>query len=379
MEIVEHSENNTKFKKNNTFKYIIIVLVIMLAFFLGAGLVYWYGHNDSKVITESRTISETKVTEEAMEDAIDMVYDSVLCIEVMNGSETLISTGTGFVYKKDDKYGYVLTNSHVVSNGTIIRGVLSNDQTVDLTLLGTDTYMDIAVLRMDASNVLKVATIGTSENIRIGNTVFTVGSPMGLNYAGTVTKGILSGENRLIETTSSNGLTNENYIVRVVQTDAAISPGNSGGPLVDLSGTVIGITSLKLVNEKVEGMGFALPMEDVMNYVDTLEKKETIKRPLLGIQIIDLTNRYLLQRYDVKVPTNITDGVVLMKVNSGYPAADAGLKDNDIITEVDGKKIKTVAEFKYQLYRKKIGEEVEVTYVRDNKTFKCKVKLDKTN
>ena len=179
----------------------------------------------------------------------------------------------GFVFEKDNKYGYVLTNAHVVSSGGTVQGVLSNNDTVSLTVLGTDSYTDLAVLAMDKDKVLQTASIGTSVNTKVGNTVFTVGSPMGATYAGTVTKGILSGKDRLIETSTSsnNGLSTESYIVKVLQTDAAISPGNSGGPLVNLAGDVIGITSLKLVDSSVEGMGFAIPIEDAMNYVDTLK------------------------------------------------------------------------------------------------------------
>ena len=229
---------------------------------------------------------------------------------------------------------------------------------------------------MDVKDVLQVASIGTSSNIKIGNTVFTVGSPMGSTYLGTVTKGILSGKDRLVSTTSSNS-SNESFTVKVLQTDAAISPGNSGGPLVNLAGDVIGITSLKLVNDEVEGMGFAIPIEDAMDYVSYLEKGQAIKRPMMGVQIVDLTNRYLLNRYGIKVDSNISSGVMLIKVNIGYPASLAGLKDGDIITKIDNEKITTMAEFKYYLYKHKIGDTVKVTYIRNGKEGNCEVKLTK--
>ena len=195
MDKIELVDSNKPNKKNNKFsKNVKFILIIIIAFALGVGLMYWYSVTNPKIITKNRTVSETKVTEEAMEDAIDKVYDSVLCIEVMSGDGTVLSTGTGFVYDKDDKYGYVLTNAHVVSGGSNIEGVLSNNNMVELTLLGSDTYTDLAVLRMDVKDVLQVASIGSSSNIEIGNTVFTVGSPMGATYAGTVTKGILSGK-----------------------------------------------------------------------------------------------------------------------------------------------------------------------------------------
>ena len=374
----QNKKSNNRKKIPNGIKF---ALVILLAFILGLVIMYAYTELNPKIITKNKTISETKVTDEAMEDAIKKVYDSVLCIEVMNSDGSVLSTGTGFVYSKDSKYGYVLTNAHVVSSGNNIVGVLSNNNTTSLTVLGSDTYTDLAVLRMDVKDVLGVASIGNSKNTPVGTTVFTVGSPMGSTYAGTVTKGILSGKDRLIETSASNSnsLASESYIVKVLQTDAAISPGNSGGPLVNLAGDVIGITSLKLVDEQVEGMGFAIPIEDAMNYVDTLAQGKTIERPLVGVQILDLTNKYTLYRYGINVDSSIKSGVILIKVNSGYPASDAGLKDGDIVTKIDGEDVTTVSEFKYQLYQHKIGDTIEVTYYRDGKENKTKLKLNKTS
>ena len=384
MEIIETSakEENKKTRKrqNNNRNGLLLFIIVLFAFGLGMGIMYEYKEKTSKTVTKNRVISQNTVTEEAMEDAIDKIYDAVLCIEVLNDSGEAASTGTGFVYEKDDKYGYVLTNAHVVSGGTNVQGMLSNNEKVKLTILGTDTYTDIAVLRMDAKDVLKVASIGTSKNTKIGNTVFTVGSPLGSSYAGTVTKGILSGKDRLIETsTSTNGLSSESYTVKVLQTDAAISPGNSGGPLVNLAGDVIGITSLKLVDEKVEGMGFAIPIEDVLTYVDTLEKGEKIKRPVLGVQILDMTNKYLLYRYNIQIDSKVTNGIILMGIEDGYPAANAGLKKGDIITKVNGEDVTTSSGFKYELYKYNVGDEIELTYYRDGKENKVKVKLDKTS
>ena len=377
MDKIEYVGNRTtKHKKG---KLLIVIIIVTLAFLIGAGGMYYYGLNNPKVITKNRTISETKVTEEAMEDAISKVYDAVLCIEVLSDDGSTVSSGTGFVYDKDEKYGYVLTNAHVVAGATNINGILSNNNTTVLTLLGYDSYTDLAVLRMNAKDVLQVASIGKSENIKIGNTVFTVGSPLGSNYAGTVTKGILSGKDRMIETSSStNSYSNESYIVKVLQTDAAISPGNSGGPLVNLAGDVIGITSLKLVDTQVEGMGFAIPIEDAMNYVDTLAQGKEIQRPIIGVQLLDLTNKFMLSRYGIDVDSKVDSGVILVKTTDGYPASEAGLKDGDIITSVAGETVKTVSEFKYQLYKHNIGDTIEVTYYRNGKKNTTKIKLDKT-
>ena len=379
MEIVEHTTNNyKKNNKNSNNGSLKILLLFILALAIGAFAMYLYIGNNPKIVTKDRIVSNNTVTEESMEEAIDSIYDAVLCIEVMNDNGDVLSTGTGFVYDKDDKYGYVLTNSHVVSSGKNIQATLSNNNVITLTILGTDTYLDLAVLRMDAKDVLKVASIGTSENTKVGNTVFTVGSPMGSSYAGTVTKGILSGKDRLIETNnSSNGVNSESYIVKVLQTDAAISPGNSGGPLVNLAGDVIGINSLKLVDDEVEGMGFAIPIEEAMNYVDILKQGKAVQRPIIGVQIIDLTNKYLLYRNNINVDQSIKYGIVLVRVEDGYPAQKGGLKEGDIITKVDNEVIKTTAEFKYQLYKHTLNDIIEVTYYRNGKEEKASIKLDK--
>ena len=387
IEVSENKEVASKTQKSISKKrkskkihgILITIFVVLIAFVLGLSIMYLYSKNNPTVITSKKTVSEIKVSEEAMEDAIDKVYDSVLCIQVLDQSGNVISSGSGFVYSKDSKYGYILTNSHVVSGATTVQGVLSNNNTVELKVLGTDSYTDLAVLRMDAKDVLGVASIGKSSNVKVGNTVFTVGSPMGSNYSGTVTKGILSGKDRLIETSSStDSYTTESYIVKVMQTDAAISTGNSGGPLVDLAGDVIGINSLKLVDSSVEGMGFAIPIEDAMSYVDTLAQGKKVERPILGVQILDLTNKLLLQRYGINYDSSINEGIILVKVNGGYPASDAGLKNMDVVTKINGEKVTTTSQFKYELYKYSIGDTIEVTYVRNGKEKTTKIKLDKS-
>lgn len=373
----EYISNKNKNSTNNVLKFLGIIVI---SFAVGAGLMFLYNKLNPTIITKDRTISETKVSEVAIEDAISKIYDAVLCIEVLNNNGDVVSSGTGFVFEKDDKYGYVLTNAHVVSNDNNIQGKLSNENMTTLTILGMDVYTDLAVLRMDVKDVLSVASIGSSENTKLGNTVFTVGSPMGASYAGTVTKGILSGKNRLIETsTSSNSYNAESFIVKVIQTDAAISPGNSGGPLVNLAGDVIGITSLKLVDTNVEGMGFAIPIEDAINYVDALKQGKAIERPVLGVQILDMTNKYLLYRNNININSNITEGIILVDVSNNSPASSAGLKDGDIITKINGEKVTTVAEFKYELYKYKVGDTIEITYYRNNKEEKTKAKLTMSN
>ena len=151
----------------------------------------------------------------------------------------------------------------------------------------------------------------------------------------------------------------------VLQTDAAINPGNSGGPLVNINGEVIGINSLKLVEDEIEGMGFALPIEEVMLYVERLENGEKITRPTVGLELIDASNSYLLGYYQMNIDTSIKEGAIIYRVVDNSPAALAGLKSGDVITAVDNVKVTDVTHFRYLLYKHSIGDKMKVTYIRD--------------
>ena len=162
--------------------------------------------------------------------------------------------------------------------------VMSNDKTVDAEILGGDQYLDLAVLRIAKEDVIQVANIGNSENAKLGDTVFTVGSPMGYDYRGSVTSGILSGKERMVTVSVSSS--SNDWVMRVLQLDASINPGNSGGPLLNANGEVIGICSLKLVDDQIEGMGFAIPIEYAMSHASALENKEEMVKRHIAIEIL---------------------------------------------------------------------------------------------
>ena len=153
----------------------------------------------------------------------------------------------------------------------------------------------------------------------------------------------------------------------VLQTDAAINPGNSGGPLVNINGEVIGITSLKLVEDEIEGMGFAIPIEEVMLYTDRLEQGKEIERPVMGVELIDASNIYLRRYYGVAVSSDITEGAIIYRVTENSSAKKASLQAGDVITKVDGNKVTDVTHFRYLLYKHSVGETMQVTYIRDGK------------
>jgi len=318
---------------------------------------------ESKVITEN--INKTVVTEKGIEEAISNVYDAVVTVNSYFGDRK-VGTGSGFIYKNDDK-GYILTNNHVIENANNYTVILSTGEVVEATLLGSDAYSDIAVLSINKDKVPKVATIGDSDLITVGNTVFTVGSPMGEEYSGSVTRGIISGKDRTIEV--------DDVVTKVIQTDASINPGNSGGPLVNLAGEVIGITSMKLASSNVEGMGFAIPINDVKLFVQSLEKGEEVSRPQIGISMINVTDTYRLYYYRISVPKNISSGVVVADVTQGGPASKSGIQEGDIIIKINDKNVDNISKLRYYLYKYNIGDTVEITFIRNNEQNTVNVKL----
>ena len=322
---------------------------------------------ESKIITEN--INRTEVIESAISDSIEQVFNSVVTVKSYYNGKAM-GTGSGFVYKTDNEKGYILTNNHVIDYADSVEVLLQNGETVSARILGKDSYSDIAVLSISKDKVLKVATLGDSDKIYLGETVFTVGSPMGEEYSGSITKGIISAKERTLET--------EDVVTKVIQTDAAINPGNSGGPLVSLSGEVIGITSMKLSAEQIEGMGFAIPINEAKMYASYLEKNETVSRPYLGVSLIDVTDTYRLYYYRLSVDRSIKEGVVIASIDKNSNTYKAGLDIGDVILKINNDKITSISKLRYYLYQYKIGDEVEITYNRQGKEKTVKVTLEGT-
>ena len=283
----------------------------------------------------------------------------------------LASTGTGFVYKEDSKNGYLITNHHVIESATSVKVVNMDGMEVDAKILGSDEYSDLAVLSIDKDAVMEVATLGDSTKLELGDTLFTVGSPLGEEYMGTVTKGILSGKDRTVSITLQNG----SYMMEVLQTDAAINPGNSGGPLCNVNGEVIGVNSMKLVEDEIEGMGFAIPIEVVKNEVEKLEKGEKVTRPMLGVSLVDASNSYALYYNRITLDKKFDKGVVIVEVEDNSAAAIGGLKKNDVILKIGDSEVTDSAHFRYLLYKYQVGDKIKVTYYRNGSTKETTVTL----
>ena len=361
-------------KKNNK---IIIPLLVFLAFILGASWSYLVinqlnrGTTNSVIKGGNYTINENSIS-----GAVDKIYDATVTVQTYkNGSA--VSTGTGFVYKKEGSTAYIMTNNHVIAGGDSAKVVFSDGTSADTKILGGETYADIAVLTVSAASIKQVATLGSTKDIKLGDTTFAVGAPLGDTYSGTVTKGILSGKDRLVAVSFSG--TTSDYYMKVLQTDAALNPGNSGGPLCNINGEVIGVISMKLVKEEIEGMGFAIPIEYAMSKTETLEKGEEIKWPQLGVQMVNVSD-VKQSRFgnNYNIPNDVKTGVVVAGIVSGTGASKSDLKEGDIITKLNGEEVENAAYLRYELYKYAPGDTITLTYLRDGKEHETKAVLSKS-
>jgi serine protease Do len=337
---------------------------------VGAYGMYYYMENYYKGNETTTIKKDVIVNDNGISDGIENIYDAVVVVKNYQKSK-LAGIGSGFIY---DENGYIMTNHHVVDKASEIKIMLMSGETISAKIVGSDEYADIGIIKIDKSYVKSVAKIGSSEKAKVGDTVFTIGSPMSADYAGTVTRGILSGKDRMVEV-SVNSSTND-WVMNVMQTDAAINPGNSGGPLCNVSGEVIGINSMKIVQSEIEGIGFAIPIEEAMSYAKQIVNGIKVKRPLLGISMGDIgTSTYLLRREGITIDSSITSGVVVFSVSENGPAYKGGLLKGDVITKIGSYSVSNSARLKYYLSKYKPGDTIDVHIIRGNEEKKLKVTL----
>lgn len=314
--------------------------------------------------------------------AYNKVSDAV--VSVLNFSQTgkdsfqEASEGSGVIYKKSGDAAYVVTNNHVINGAAQIQVMLHDGQKVTATLVGKDAMTDLAVLKIAADKVTTTAAFGDSNKIQVGQKVLAIGSPLGSQYASSVTEGIISAKKRLVESSSEDG---QNYGgSTVIQTDAAINPGNSGGPLINFAGQVIGINSMKLSSSasgtSVEGMGFAIPSNQVVDIINKLVKYGQVTRPAIGIGLVELSAVTVDdQKSLLKIPDTVKGGVVVMSLTPNGPAAKAGIQKYDVITGIDGKTVTGQADLREELYKHDLNDTVTITYYHQAEKKTVKVKL----
>ena len=368
---VKQTKNNRR--KNYTFWYIIGAFLLFLLGALGMFLFIDHFYEFDTDSENGGILKQVSITDNGIAEAVSKVYDSVVVVENYK-KDTLISTGTGFVYNKDKKYGYILTNNHVIDNATEVYVTFTNGTREKVSIVGTDAYSDVALLKVDVDSIISVASIGDSEKIRLGDTTFAIGAPLDYQvYSWSVTRGIISGKDRLVEVSLSNSNTSD-YVMEVLQTDTAINSGNSGGPLCNANGEVIGITNMKLASSSVEGMGFAIPIEKAIEYAKIFLEGKTITRPYLGIAMYDLASMKN-SFFFYNINTKLTSGVYINSVEKGGSASNAGLQSGDIITKIDDTEVKSSAYLRYILYQHKVGDKIKITYYRNEKAYTTTVTL----
>ena len=267
--------------------------------------------------------------------------------------------GSGVIFRED---GYIVTNNHVVSGAKEIIVSLPDGRSLKGKLIGADELTDLAVVKVEAKD-LPTAKFGNSDQIVVGEPAIAIGNPMGLEFQGSVTSGVVSAVNRTLDISDK--------LVKLIQTDAAINPGNSGGALVNADGEVIGINSAKLAASGVEGMGFAIPTNTVQNIIDEIMNKGYVARPYLGVSVFDpqTAGRYGYQ-------LNIDKGVYVFQLTLNGPCGKAGLQRGDIILKVNDEEVNSVSDLRAKVASYKVGDTVKVTYDRNGASRTADVVLE---
>ncbi|WP_173918460.1 S1C family serine protease [Halobacillus sp. Marseille-Q1614] len=369
-----------KSRKRSGFAY--AVLGAIIAVFLITAVFQWRGINISISTNEPSAQADElnlgkdqdEVTQ-AINEASEAVVGIINSQQGMQGSQKA-GTGSGVIYKKDGGKAFVVTNHHVIENASSLEVVLHDGTKAKAKLKGSDPLTDLAVLQIDSKHVDKVAKLGSPGDVQVGQTAIAIGNPLGMEFAGSATKGIVSGLERNIPV-DINGDQKPDWQTEVLQTDAAINPGNSGGALVNLQGEVIGINSMKIAKAQVEGIGFSIPMETAKPVIEHLEKDGEVTRPYMGIQLQDVSQiPSSVLEGELNLPQDVTQGILVGSVEEGSPAADAGLQKYDVITKIDGEKIESSMSLRQYLYQDvEAGDTVTLTVYRNGEPTEASLKL----
>mgnify|MGYP000878258012 FL=1 len=384
------------YKKGVTF-----LLIILIGFLSGAlgsfvTLQLYQKQGNQATNNNSGTVTQTSYkNENSTTQAVNKIKDAVVSVITYSANkqssvfgteesnsdtdnQQIASEGSGVIYKKNENDAYIVTNTHVINGASKVDIRLADGTKVPGEIIGSDTFSDIAVVKISSEKVTTVAEFGDSSQLNVGETAIAIGSPLGSEYANTVTQGIISSLNRNVSLKSEDG---QAISTKAIQTDTAINPGNSGGPLVNIQGQVIGITSSKIASNggtSVEGLGFAIPSNDVQNIIKQLESDGKVTRPALGIQMVNLSNVGANDLRKLNIPSSLTSGVVVRSVQSNMPA-NGHLQKYDVITKVDDKEITSSTDLQHALYNHAIGDTIKITYYRNGKEETTSIKLDKNS
>lgn len=355
---------------------------------LGAGLLLGSGLLNNETSTGEMTptnvsdvavniTTDTTAAVEKVQDAVVSIvnrqqgggnmfgFDIPQAADSSDGNLQTSSEGSGVIYKTEGDLAYIVTNNHVI-DGAVELEILMKDGTKEVaTVVGSDVWTDLAVLTIPNTNVTTVATFGNSEQVNVGEPAIAIGSPLGTEFATSVTQGIISAKDRSVSTDiDGDGVVD--WDVTALQTDASINPGNSGGALINIAGQVIGINSMKISDSNVEGMGFAIPSNDVITIINELEQNGEIIRPILGVSMLDISQISVAQQESVlNLPEEVTEGVVVADVQSLSAAELGGLEQYDVITEMNDTPVTSIVALRKILYSLDVGSDIAITYYRD--------------
>ena len=321
-------------------------------------------------------------------DIVGTVKDAVVGVtnlqsvrDFWSSSETTRErgTGSGVIYKKQNGKAYIVTNQHVVEGAQEIDVTFDDGTKAQGRLIGGDMWTDLAVIEIDGTHVKTTAEFGDSDALKRGETVIAIGNPLGLGFSGSVTQGVVSGKDRSIPI-DFNEDGNVDWYSDVLQTDAAINPGNSGGALINLAGQLIGINSMKISQETVEGIGLAIPINLAIPIIEKLEKHGEVIRPTMGITLIDLSTIPAQQQFVLKLPNDVTEGVVVNEVVPNSPASKADVQRYDVIVEMDGERIEDMVSLRKHLYNvKEVGDRMTMKVYREGQLIDIEMTLENGN
>lgn len=293
-----------------------------------------------------------------------------------SGTTKEAGSGSGVIYRVEGDRALIVTNHHVIEGAKQLEVTLDDGTKVQAQPVGSDIWTDLAVISIPSKGIETIAKFGDSDALKQGETVITIGNPLGLDFYGSVTTGVISGKDRSVPVDlNQDGV--EDWSTDVLQTDAAINAGNSGGALINIAGDLIGINSMKIAESSVEGLGFAIPINSAIPVIEELEKTGEVQRPTMGISLVDLTEvPAYYQQQTLQLPNEVTNGVVISQVVPNSAAEKAGLQQYDVIVEMDGKKIDNAIALRKHLYNEKeIGDSLKIKVYRQGKLVEAQLEL----
>lgn len=339
--------------------------------------------SDTNVTSQGTPVqTSSNVSDSSVTKAVATAQPAV--VTVNNYAQTGFSSeaveagvGSGVIYKKEGDSAYIVTNHHVVNGADKLTVTFNDGTTAEATLLGSDAMYDLAVLKVDADKVPAVISIGKSSELKPGQTVIAIGNPLG-QFENSVTRGVVSSTSRFVPVdTDGNGQADFN--AEVIQTDAAINPGNSGGALINEEGQLVGINSMKIATEEVEGVGFAIPVDIALPIINQIEQTGEVNHPSLGVSLRDVSEfppGFLTEQ--INLPESVTEGTIIVEVQQNSSAAKAGLEARDVIVKINDKDVSSFIDLRSELIRDTDGT-VDIEYIRDGKTKTVQVEIQNAN